>query len=125
MSPELVDALKEKDMARAERLLNEHPQFARVPDEMKRLPLHWALEVCAPISLGRKLLELYPEACTRLSAEGCLPLHLAPQKSTSLDVLKLILENTDANGIYTADKDGRLPLHFALAKGAPRGARQL
>jgi len=119
MSPELVDALKEKDMARAERLLNEHPQFARVPDETKRLPLHWALEVCAPISLVRKLLELYPEACTRLSAEGCLPLHLAPQKSTSLDVLKLILENTDANGIYTADKDGRLPLHFALAKGAP------
>jgi ankyrin repeat protein len=85
----------------------------------KRLALHLACTVAAPIGLIDLLLQLYPKALGCPDPHnGSIPMHLACQYGSSLQVVRALIQARTAS-TKAVDARGRLPLHYAILSAAP------
>lgn len=86
----------------------------------KRLPIHSACVLHAPIGLIEALLWAYPKGIrVKDPFTGSLPLHLACRHSAPPELVKTIIM-AYPTGSRIADMVGRLPLHMACLSGASR-----
>ena len=88
----------------------------------KRLPLHVACLMSAPIGIIELLLTIYPKALTSHDPHnGSLPIHLAcsstSKSSSSLTLIQTLLNNKATT--KAVDDRGRLPLHYAILSKSP------
>jgi hypothetical protein len=85
----------------------------------KRLALHLACAVAAPIGLVELLLKIYPEAIDKSDPHnGSTPLHLSCQFGASVQVVRALLQARTAL-TKAVDVRGRLALHYAVLAAAP------
>jgi len=87
-------------------------------NHLRYLPLHYACIHKAPIELIKALLDAYPSAAlTRCQEYDMLPLHLAIQSCSGLDVIEALLKYNELATSVT-DSFELLPLHLACTQGA-------
>ena len=81
----------------------------------KRLPLHVAAWVAAPIGIIELLVKIYPQALISCDPHnGSLPLHLACSgPSSSLQLIRILLTKAKVT-TKAVDDRGRSPLHYAI-----------
>ena len=86
----------------------------------KRLPIHSACVLHAPIGVIEALFWAYPKGIeTKDPFNGSLPLHLACRHSAPPELVKTVITGyPEGSGI--TDDIGRLPLHLACLSGASR-----
>lgn len=85
----------------------------------KRLALHLACAVAAPIGLVELLLKIYPQAIDKCDPHnGSTPLHLSCQFGASVQVVRALLQARTAL-TKAVDVRGRLALHYAVLAAAP------
>jgi len=104
-------------------LLKAHPGAIAVPNEHGMLPLHVAVDECAPAATIALLLQAFPEACLKpaTSGGGWLPLHMAVEanygKTPCLETVKLLLRHgRDAANVL--DERGMDAIRLATETGA-------
>ena len=86
----------------------------------KRLPIHSACVLHAPIGVIEALHWAYPKGITiKDPFNGALPLHLACRHSAPPELVKTIIIGYPEGSCIT-DDIGRLPLHLACLSGASR-----
>lgn len=86
----------------------------------KRLPIHSACVLHAPIGVIETLHWAYPKGITiKDPFNGALPLHLACRHSAPPELVKTIIIGYP-EGSRITDDSGRLPLHLACLSGASR-----
>lgn len=86
----------------------------------KRLPIHSACVLRAPIGLIEALLWAYPKGIqVKDPFTGSLPLHMACRHSAPPELVKIIVMAYPV-GARITDAVGRLPLHTACLSGASR-----
>jgi ankyrin repeat protein len=88
------------------------------PTLWKRLALHLACTVAAPVGLMELLIEIHPKALNCPDPHnGSIPLHLACQFGASLQVIRALIRARTAT-TKAVDAQGRLPLHCAILSAA-------
>jgi len=86
-------------------------------------PLFWALSYGADVEVLRALLDADPEAAKeKHPIEGWTPLHYA--EKISVESVRLLLARCP-EATRQADRDGALPLHWAVEHNAPKEVVQL
>jgi hypothetical protein len=91
----------------------------------KRLALHVACVVSAPLGIVELLIQAYPQALELPDPHnGSIPLHLACMKGGSLPVLRTLLQARPAT-TKGVDARGRLPIHYAILSKANYGVVEL
>lgn len=127
--PQLTDLhrfLSERDWEAAQSQLIKYPKEARIWSEISLedglfteiLPLHHAVQGCAPIWLIQQLLKAYPKACIKRDTYfyRC-PLHFACLDSPYEELIRLLIDQ-NREAVLANDVYGRLPLHYAVFSGA-------
>ena len=115
-------ACQNKNWQKVIKLLKENPERAKQKAPGAVLPLHLALEQCAPLVVIEALLAIYPKGIkkkTERKAGGFLPLHYVMEniRNVEYDYFEYILSlHPKASKVRTAK--GLLPLHMAAIKGA-------
>jgi hypothetical protein len=91
----------------------------------KRLALHVACVVSAPLAIVELLIRAYPQALELPDPHsGSTPLHLACIKGGSLPILRALLQARPGT-TKAADARGRLPIHYAILSRAEYGVAEL
>ena len=98
----------------------EHNEGNGSPQLWKRLPIHSACVLRAPVGVVEALHLAYPKGVAMKDPiTGALPLHLACRHSSPPDLVKgLVMAHP--GGARVADDAGRLPLHQACLSGGSR-----
>jgi ankyrin repeat protein len=119
--PEALDLL-EQDPTQAREWhygVDENSGTTTEPVLWKRLALHLACAVAAPIGLVELLLKIYPEAIDKSDPHnGSTPLHLSCQFGASVQVVRALLQARTAL-TKAVDVRGRMALHYAVLAAAP------
>eukprot|EP00873_Tetraselmis_striata_P038694 jgi/Tetstr1/458958/TSEL_004429.t1 len=100
-----------------ELLIQRRPEAASVPNKSDELPLHVAAGYGRSATIAGLLVQAYPGALRKQAAAGWLPLHsavaMAVAEPCSYEVVRLLLDG-HPEGAQTPDRQGRLPLHWAV-----------
>ena len=129
---QLYNLLMERNWKEAMMVVEEKPNLAKEwhygidndestedPVLWKRLGLHVACSVGAPVGLIELLIELHPTALGAADPHnGSIPLHLACRYCASLQVIRSLIHARTAT-TKAVDNKGRLPLHYAILSAAP------
>jgi hypothetical protein len=95
---------------------------SKKPRVWKRLPIHLALLLGAPLEIIQELIRVYPSSIAMADpSSGCLPLHMACCcNDASVDQCGIATHvlNTFPNATKAVDNHGRLPLHMAVCSKA-------
>lgn len=84
------------------------------PSLWKRLALHLACSVAAPVGLIDLLIHIHPNAVGCCDPHtGSIPLHLACQFGASLEVIRTLIRARSTT-TKAMDTQGKLPLHYAI-----------
>jgi len=110
----------EPNVEEVQALIHKYPNAVREKNNIEYLPLHVALYFGASLEVIQLLIKEYSDA-VKVKGNGYLPLHVALYHAlnsvVSDEVLQLLIKETP-DAMKEKDRDGRLPLHFALEFGA-------
>jgi hypothetical protein len=73
-----------------------------------------ALGWCAPIDIVKSIIEINPNAVGEVDIYHASALHICCLNGTSVDVVKLLLQNGNQKSLYAVDHRRRVPLHHAV-----------
>jgi Ankyrin repeats (3 copies) len=90
-------------------LLRAHPAACLVPDDLGRLPLHYALSNGADATIIHLLLRVSPESARGVDAASWTPLHVACAVGASLGMVQALVHLHPAAAIMRTDK-GSTPM---------------
>ncbi|KAL7565149.1 hypothetical protein ACA910_021527 [Epithemia clementina (nom. ined.)] len=80
-----------------------------------QLTLHLAIVIQAPLTIIKRLVELYPQSVRCTDDQRMLPLHLALRHGGNFEVVALLLKQfPEAVNVRGGKGDGRLPVEYAL-----------
>ena len=101
-------------------LLEQFPEGTKVKDDVKFLPLHFAIRSGFSDDVVLAVLEKYPDGAKEVGQHGLLPLHWAvtkqhwpPEKQASEKVVSKLLE-LFPEGTKVKDDNGNLPMQLAM-----------
>ncbi|KAL7550939.1 hypothetical protein ACHAWF_014142 [Thalassiosira exigua] len=98
-------------------LMSSRNQSARMRNCNGLLPLHFACQYGAVLTVLKKLIDYYPEAVRARDQNGCIPLHVACRSGVlSVDAMDLLVGN-DTAMVQKVDVNLELPLHKACRGG--------
>jgi Ankyrin repeats (3 copies) len=99
-------------------LLRAHPAACLVPDDLGRLPLHYALSNGADATIVHLLLSVSPESARGVDAASWTPLHVAcAAPGASLGIVQALVHLHPAAAIMRTDK-GSTPIQCLAAAAA-------
>eukprot|EP00951_Prasinocladus_malaysianus_P005468 scaffold38791_cov19-Prasinocladus_malaysianus.AAC.1 len=102
----------------AQLLLTAAPKSIHEQSYSGGMPLHIACQSCVPDAVVRLFLDEFAGAPNQRGNNGELPLHVAAECGSSLQVVQWLCEAAPQGCIEpVSNKDGRLPLHFAVGRG--------
>jgi ankyrin repeat protein len=96
------------------------PESVSMTSASGDLPIHFAVQSGAPISVKAALLSAFPDGLKIPDREGSLPLHFAVRNNRccSLEEISLLIDGYP-NAVNVQDKEKELPLHYALRSSMP------
>ena len=101
------DSLADAEIVR--NLINAYPAGCLVPDDLGRLPVHYALSNGAPPHIIHMLIQANPKAARGVDNRGWTPLHVACSAGASVSVISALLhECPEAVVLHT--KKGSTPI---------------
>jgi Ankyrin repeats (3 copies) len=90
-------------------LINAYPAGCLVPDDLGRLPIHYALSNGAPAHVIHMLLSANPKAARGVDNRGWTPLHVACSAGASLSVIQALLQECP-EAVVLHTKKGSIPI---------------
>ena len=93
-------------------LIKKYPYGVIIEDEGGNIPLHYAIR-SRNIDKIIALLKAYPEGIKKTCSEKMLPLHIAIEYQSPLEIINLLLESYP-EALKKKDNLGCLPIHIAI-----------
>mmetsp|Transcript_25844 Transcript_25844/g.38708 ORF Transcript_25844/g.38708 Transcript_25844/m.38708 type:complete len:849 (+) Transcript_25844:34-2580(+) len=111
-SEDMNDSITSNDVVEMVLLLK---TAVKIPDEKKRLPIHFAAAYGSPVTAVEALVEYFPESVNAKEESGRTPLHYVMSNAhnkSSPSILEFLLSKMEEEDINAGDNNGNLPLQL-------------